>query len=275
MDILINKNKDYLGDGFVMFEIHRNEWCDANLSNEINFEFKTTKQRDGYMRKIIPLCCFIHGQSEYKFLQNLKTTKEQLYNFFNVPDNNDMTFLVKNVNPWICFTEDFDIVLYFGDDKPIIKEKTVKSNTKHRQTWAKSSKQQFNGTTVTYKYWDVKDNSKMIICSVDLKHLKLTFPDIEYQFDEYWSFQDNPKLPELILNEPFKATRDYDYSEEEKKEILEKERIANELKQQQIEEWEKRKNTPGYCSICGAEHAEYIPFEGRYLCHDCYWDSKY
>ena len=249
MDILINKNKDYLGDGFVMFEIHRNEWCDANLSNEINFEFKTTKQRDGYMRKIIPLHCFIHGQSEYKFLQNLKTTKEQLFNFFNVPDNDDMTFLVKNVNPWICFTEDFDIVLYFGDDKPIIKEKTVKSNTKHRQTWAHSSKHQFNGTTVTYKYWDVKDNSKMIICSVDLKHLKLTFPDIKYQFDEYWQFQDSPKLPELILNEPFKATRDYDYSEEEKKEILEKERIANELKQQQIEEWEKRKNTPGYILI--------------------------
>ena len=30
-----------------------------------------------------------------------------------------------------------------------------------------------------------------------------------------------------------------------------------------------------YCRMCGAEHAEWIPFEGMWLCESCYYDLKY
>lgn len=275
MDILINKDTGCCGRGFISFEIHRNGWCDRCTSTETDSAFKSTIQRKGYMRKIIPLICTIHGQSEYKCLQDLKTTKEQLFSMFSVTDIKNNNYLIKDVDPWICFSEGLDIVLYFGEDKPVRKEKTVKSNTKHRLTWTHNSKHQFDGTPATYKYWDVKDKSKLIICSIRLEYLNYTFPELEYKFDCNWGCYNNPKIPELILNEPFKAIREYDYSDEEKRVIIEKEQRKREEEECKRQELEKRKNTPGYCHLCGAEHAEYIPFEDMYMCHQCYWDSKY
>ena len=61
--------------------------------------------------------------------------------------------------------------------------------------------------------------------------------------------------------EPFKAIREYDYSDEEKKVIIEKEQRKREEEERKRKELEERKNTPGYCHLCGAERAEYIPFE--------------
>lgn len=29
------------------------------------------------------------------------------------------------------------------------------------------------------------------------------------------------------------------------------------------------------CVVIGAPDAEYNPFEGMYMCDECYWDSKY
>ena len=274
MEILIYKDSGCCEKNYVSFEIHRNGWCDRCTSKETNNRFKSTIQREGYVRKIIPLTCSIHRQSEHKFLQNLKTTKEQLFSMFSIPKDIKNDYLIKDIDPWICFSEGFDIVLYFGTDKPVLKEKTVKSNTKHRLTWAHYSKHQFDGTPATYKYWDVKDKSKLIICSIWLKHLNYTFPELEYKFDHNWMCY-NSKVSELILNEPFKATREYDYSDEEKKVIIEEEKRKREEKERKRKELEERKNTPGYCHLCGAKHAEYIPFEGMYMCENCYRNSKY
>lgn len=269
MEILIHKDHGCYGYGTISFEIHRNGCCNTKDG------YKTI-QRDGYMRKIISLHCMIHGQSEHKFLQNLKTTKEQLFNLFNISDTKDSEYLVKNIEPWICFSEALELVLYFGEDKPVLKEKTVKSNTKHRLTWTHHSKHRFDGTPATYRYWDVKDKTKLVICSIiNLDCLEQTFPELGYKFDQNWGCYDNPKVPELILNEPFKASREYDYSDEEKKVIIEKEQRKIEEEECKQKELEERKNTPGYCRLCGAEHAEYIPFEGMYMCHECYWDRKY
>lgn len=275
MDILIHKDTGCCGSGTISFEIHRNGWCDENKSIETKHEYRATIQRNGYMRKIIPLNCMIHGQSEYKFLQDLKTTKEQLFSMFSVTDIENNDYLIKDVDPWICFSEGLDIVLYFGEDKPVLKERTVKSNTKHRLTWAHHNKHQFDGTPATYKYWDVKDKTKLIICSIWLQYLEHTFPELEHTFDHNWACYNNPKVPELILNEPFKAIREYDYSDEEKRVIIEKEERKREEEERKQKELEERKNTPGYCHLCGAAHAEYNPFEGVYICHECYWDSKY
>ena len=63
--------------------------------------------------------------------------------------------------------------------------------------------------------------------------------------------------------------------DEEKKAIIEAKRIAEEEEERKRQELEERKNTPGYCRICGAPDAEYIPFEEMYMCKDCYYDFKY
>ena len=277
MELLIHKDTGCCGSGFLMFDIHRNGYNNVKVEHIFEGHFEKTKQREGYMRKVSNLSCCIHGQSEHKVLQNLKTTKEQLYDMFgvNADEVKEHDYLIKDIDPWICFTEAFDIVLYFGEDKPILKEKTVKSNTKHRLTWSHSSKHTFDNTPATYKYWSVKDKSKMIICDISCDLINYIFPELEYKFDVYWAFYNEPKIPELILNEPFKASREYEYSDEEKAKIIEQERQQREAKEKAERELEERKRTPGYCSLCGAEHAKYIPFEGMWMCENCYWDSKY
>ena len=57
--------------------------------------------------------------------------------------------------------------------------------------------------------------------------------------------------------------------------IIEKERKEKEEKERAERELEERKNTPGYCHLCGAKNAHWNPFEGMYMCSDCYYDSKY
>ena len=277
MEILIHKDTGCCGRGFISFDIHRNGFNDIQSKDIFTREFDITIQREGYVRKVSSLHCTIHGQSEHKFLQDLKTTKEQLFDMFgvNADEAKEHDCLIKDIDPWICFSEGLDLVLYFGEDKPVRKEKTVKSNTKHRLTWTHYRKHQFDGTPATYKYWDVKDKSKLIICSISLDHVNYIFPELEYKFDHYWACYDEPKIPELIMNEPFKASREYEYSDEEKAEILEKERKEREAKERAERELWERKHTPGYCNFCGAEHAEWIPFEGLWLCESCYYDLKY
>ena len=63
--------------------------------------------------------------------------------------------------------------------------------------------------------------------------------------------------------------------EEENAAIVEAKRLAKEEEERKRQELEERKNTPGYCHLCGAPDAEYIPFEEMYMCRDCYYDSKY
>lgn len=46
-------------------------------------------------------------------------------------------------------------------------------------------------------------------------------------------------------------------------------------KQEEQEELERRKHTPGYCRICGAENAKYIPFIEEYSCECCFNDMFY
>ena len=275
MEILIHKDDGCCGRDFISFDIHRNGFNDIKSKDILTREFDITIQREGYVRKVTSLHCTIHGQSEHKFLQDLRTTKEQLFAMFGISGTKEEQYLVKDVDPWICFSEGLELVLYFGEDKPVRKEKTVKSNTKHRLTWTHYNKHQFDGTPATYMYWDVKDKSKLIICSISLDRVNYIFPELEYKFDNHWAFYDEPKLPDLIMNEPFKASREYEYSDEEKAEILEKERKEQEAKERAERELWERKNTPGYCHFCGAEHAEWIPFEGMWLCESCYYDLKY
>jgi hypothetical protein len=131
--------------------------------------------------------------------------------------------------------------------------------------------------------WEFKKGSKYVICSSfhflhDLKYMLIP----EYfvgELDElygqsyyhsYWL-----RCCEILYNvDPIDLNESWDWTDEEKAAITEAKRIAEEEEERKRQELEERKNTPGYCRICGAPDAEYIPFEEMYMCRDCYYDSK-
>ena len=86
MEIRIHKDTGCCGSEFISFDIHRNGF---------NTESKSTIQREGYVRKISSLRCYIHGQSEHKFLQDFKTTKKQLFSLFGISGTQDGDYIVK------------------------------------------------------------------------------------------------------------------------------------------------------------------------------------
>ena len=57
----------------------------------------------------------------------------------------------------------------------------------------------FDGTPATYKYWDVKDKSKLIICSISLDRVNYIFPELEYKFDNHFLLLCTIKIKKLIF----------------------------------------------------------------------------
>ena len=237
----------------------------------------TPIQRDGYMRKTSHAMLFFHSEPEMKSIRTYHTTPKEMYSFFNIDIDNHQKQYINNVDPWLCFTEDSHLVLYFGKDKPIRKTKTVKTLTKHRRRWEHRDMNFKNpGAPHTYDYWSVKEPSKMLICDLWLNELERIFPELLYKPVVLVDRQP------LINNEPFKCSDEYDYSAEEKAEMVRIENEKKEAERKRLEEIERRKELPGYCDICGQEHAEYVqdPFQyamngyiiHRWLCRYCYND---
>lgn len=188
------------------------------------------------------------------------------------------------------FTKTGQIVIYDGDvtHDPVRKTKTVKTLCKWYKEWGK--KYQFyqqiqeNPDGIEVSGWVFKPGSKYVICDSFhfLQDLKYTLIP-EYftgELDELYekSYYHSYWLDccEILYNtDPIDLNDSWDWTDEEKAAIAEAKRIAEEEDERKRRELEERKNTPGYCHLCGAPDAEYIPFEDMYMCKDCYWDSKY
>lgn len=240
------------------------------------------EQREGYMRELHD-CMLLHfrekpiDQWQIKHIWNYHTTPEEVYKFFGYDIHNlkNEPIYIENVDPWLCFTQDNVLVLYFGEDKPILKTKTTKIFTKHAKIWANHLIFKENKGVYEYKYWDVKDKSKLLFCGQS--SIDCVFPEFDWSnIDPYG------KCIRLIDLGVFRASDTYDYSEDEKQEILRKRAEEEERKRQYKEELYKRKHTPGYCCRCGCEGASYVrnPYywdmynESHYewLCNRCYED---
>ena len=240
------------------------------------------EQREGYMRELHS-CMLLHfrekpiDQWQIKHIWNYHTTPEEVYKFFGYDIHNlkNEPIYIKNVDPWLCFTQDNVLVLYFGEDKPILKTKSTKIFTKHAKIWANHLIFKENKGVYEYKYWDVKDKSKLLFCGQST--IDCVFPEFDWSnIDPYG------KCIRLIDLGVFRASDPYDYSEDEKQEILRKRVEEEERKRQYKEELYKRKHTPGYCCWCGCEGASYVrnPYywdmynESHYewLCDRCYED---
>ena len=240
------------------------------------------EQREGYMRELHG-CMLLHfrekpiDQWQIKHIWNYHTTPEEVYKFFGYDIHNlkNEPIYIKNVDPWLCFTQDNVLVLYFGEDKPILKTKSTKIFTKHAKIWANHLIFKDNKGVYEYKYWDVKDKSKLLFCGQS--SVEQVFPEFDWV-----NIVPYGKCIRLIDLGVFRASDPYDYSEDEKQEILRKRAEEEERKRQYKEELYKRKHTPGYCCRCGCEGASYVrnPYywdmynESHYewLCDRCYED---
>lgn len=188
------------------------------------------------------------------------------------------------------FTKNGEIVIYDGDvtPDPVRKTKRVKTLCKWYKEWGKKfsyyAMKEKNPDGFDVDGWEFKKGSKYVICTSfhclkDLKYMLIP----EYfvgELDElygksyqhlYWV-----RCCEFLYNiNPIDLNESWDWTDEEKKIIIEEKRIAEEEAERKRQELEERKNTPGYCSLCGAPDAEYIPFEEMYMCKDCYYNMKY
>lgn len=188
------------------------------------------------------------------------------------------------------FTKNGDIVIYDGDitADPVRKTKHVKTLCKWYKEWGKRysfySMKESNPDGFDIDGWVFKPGSKYVICSSfhflqDLKYClipEVFVDELNELYEKRYNHEVWLKCCEILYNmDPIDLNESWDYTDEEKASIAEAKRIAEEEAERKRQELEERKNTPGYCRLCGAEHAEYIPFEEMYLCRDCYYDMKY
>jgi hypothetical protein len=188
------------------------------------------------------------------------------------------------------FTKNGDIVIYDGDvtPDPVRKTKHVKTLCKWYKEWGKKfsfyEMKEKNPDGFDIDGWEFKKGSKYVICSSfhflqDLKYMLIPeyfVGELDELYGQSYYHSTWLRCCEILYNvDPIDLNESWDWTDEEKAAIAEAKRIAEEEEDRKRQELEERKNTPGYCRLCGAPDAEYIPFEGMYMCRDCYYDSKY
>jgi len=188
------------------------------------------------------------------------------------------------------FTKNGDIVIYDGDvtPDPVRKTKHVKTLCKWYKEWGKKfsfyETKEKNPDGFDIDGWEFKKGSKYVICSSfhflqDLKYMLI--PEyfvglLDELYEKSYTHEIWLKCCEILYNvDPIDLNESWDWTDEEKAAIAEAKRLAEEEEERKRQELEERKNTPGYCHLCGAPDAEYIPFDEMYMCRDCYYGSKY
>lgn len=173
-------------------------------------------------------------------------------------------------------------ILYHAEDKdPKRVSKICKTECKFFKEWAEPFSGLY-GTPREIKGWKFDKGVKYVRTRryhlIDLYNLVPELFGIDvYEFikKEFYQNYDSAaaykKACEYLYNlDPIDLSQPFDYTPEEKAILAERKRVKEEEKRKAAEELERRKNTAGYCNECGAEHAEYIPFIGRYLCSECF-----
>ena len=188
------------------------------------------------------------------------------------------------------FTKNGDIVIYDGDvtPDPVRKTKHVKTLCKWYKEWGKKfsfyQMKENNPDGFYVDGWEFKKGSKYVICSSfhflqDLKYMLIPeyfVGELDELYGQSYYHSTWLRCCEILYNvDPIDLNESWDWTDEEKVAIAEAKRLAEEEEERKRQELEERKNTPGYCRLCGAPDAEYIPFEEMYMCRDCYYGSKY
>lgn len=219
------------------------------------------EDRDNYALDISKSSLFskyaiLHDHSDYK------TETARLFKLFGkelILGNRTNIILAENINPYICHLN-YRLVVYFGEDTPIIKSKTIKSCTKEYKRWTQYNYKEYKPET--YYYLKVKEQDKLFIFGNT------------YDFDDCEIIEETDNY---ILGRFDLSQIDYEKLVCER---IAKEKAAIKEREERAAELERRKTLPGYCSNCGSEHAHLTvnPFNAEmngdytlvWLCECCY-----
>lgn len=244
--------------------------------------YRGGKETDGYG---YGECPFGRKEITEGFLMHVEDPLA-LMNMLHIP--NDCEDHKREVNFSVCFGSDG--MIYFYDERTKNKGRIQKIFTRnspilkrYRAHYEFLSKREI---PFEYKYWDIKGD--FVKCSGNFSQLKNLIPEIildRKEFKEIYNTYpfDYKKLNEMLYNlPPIDLNDSWDYTEEIKEEMRIGREKAYQEKLKREQELEERKNTPGYCSRCGAKHADYVanPFDEEingiinmeWLCRDCYND---
>lgn len=284
---------DYAG-GY--FELYRGGAAvfDGEIIGKDKYNRFTTRERDRknyvvpfYLRPYKPTDDFDPTEDQKMMLEFLGID----YNYVLECRKNGKEIKIPVSKNFKCvFTKNGEIVIYDGDvtPDPVRKTKKVKTLCKWYKEWGK----RYSFYTLKDQHpdgfiidgWEFKPCSKYVICSSfdflsDLKYSLI--PEyfvglLDELYEKSYNYEVWLKCCEMLYNiDPIDLNESWDWTDEEKSAIVEAERLKQEETERKRVELETRKNTPGYCHLCGADHAEYIPFEGMYLCRDCYYGMRY
>lgn len=213
------------------------------------------------------------------------------YNYVleNTRNGKELKFSVSR-NFKCVFTKNGEIVIYDADvtPDPVRKTKQVKTLCKWYKEWGRKFSfyelKEKNPDGFDVDGWEFKKGSKYVICTSfhflqDLKYRLIPeyfIGELDELYGQSYYHSTWLRCCEILYNvDPIDLNESWDWTYEEKKAIAEAKRLADEEEERKRQELEERKNTPGYCRLCGAPNAEYIPFEDMYMCRDCYYNSKY
>ena len=254
---------------------------------------KSKKSKGLYIRPHLP--------GEYVYNNRLNGQKYMLKTFMKLDDvqieqilNTHGAVISADVSLKCVFTDRGEIFLYDAnktkDPKPV--SKICKTECNFLKAWGYSltfySDKMTHPDGIPVRGWKFEKNAEYIICDTfhgvveDYKHHLI--PELYNKGNLLEKFSDR-NTEKMMSGEWYRElcsalydlgaidlSSSWDYTDEEKEQMKfeAEERIRKEIEYQ--EELERRKRTPGYCSICGAEHAEFIPFVDEWRCRDCFRD---
>jgi len=186
----------------------------------------------------------------------------------------------------LCFDKNLRTVFYKkGEQAPVRTTRHCKTRNKFYKEWIRpySDYQVGNIPPCDITGYSFKKGQKYLICNgstfgcfIDIIPEIVRLPETE-------KLAHSTELCEYMWNlEPIDLSQSWDYSEEEKAEFRRKFYEIDEQRRKAAEELEERRNTPGFCDVCG-KPADYVEDPYQYemygthhmcwLCPDCYHEA--
>lgn len=255
----------------------------------------TKKGIDPYKREFEPLTKergydpFHHGVADGLLLHVLSIYSRNAVEFFFGQNTLSDTKVV--TGDWkVCFDDCGRLVFYRAEcPDPVRVTKVLKTESKFYKEWTTASTHPYNNPWPReVKGWKFKKDVKYAIVDINTDYLFQLLP-VEYEklgFGKKSLFGHEEWLKRndiLYALDPIDLNTSWDRTDEEKASIREQIEKIRAEKRAAAEELERRKRTPGFCSICGRKGAEYVadPYAEEmygeihmeWLCPDCYHDA--
>ena len=254
------------------------------------------KGLDPYNREFEPLTevqgykVFHHGVADGLLLHINSMYSVGAKDFFFGTDTDFSKTRIATGNWKVCFDGCGRLVFYDADaPEPVRITKTLRTQSKFYKEWTTYSLYSYSDPWPRKVHgWKFKKGTKYAIVDIRTTDLFQLLP-IEYDklelgkksccTREQWL----ERCDALYALDPIDLNTSWDRTPEEKTAIKKEiDRIRAE-KQAKREELERRRRTPGFCSVCGCEHAELVDDPYMYemygthnkvwLCPDCYHNA--